>query len=123
MATSGAKRTESSSWNDEHSQITVTAGSTAPTSDDSGVPTLPAATDLGTIAPSSSVVVVFPLVPVTATNSFGSSRQASSSSPMTGTPASRAAAMTGASCGTPGDLITLPAWGRSASPSLPSAAG
>ena len=34
--------------------------------------------------PIHSVVVVLPLVPVTATNSFGSSRQASSSSPSTG---------------------------------------
>ena len=54
----------------------------------------------------SSVVVVLPLVPVTAMNSLGISRQASSTSPSTGSPRSRAAAMTGACAGTPGDLTT-----------------
>ena len=52
----------------------------------------------------SSVVVVLPLVPVTAMNSLGISRQASSTSPSTGSPRSRAAAMTGACAGTPGRL-------------------
>ena len=58
------------------------------------MPTLPAtATGLPAARqtwPSSSATVVLPLVPVTATKRFGSSRQASSSSPMTGTPRSRA---------------------------------
>ena len=58
------------------------------------MPTLPA-TATGSPAsrwmwPIHSVVVVLPLVPVTAMNSFGSSRQASSSSPSTGMPARRA---------------------------------
>ena len=43
------------------------------------------------IAPSSSAVVVLPFVPVTATKRPGRSRQASSSSPSTGSPRSRAA--------------------------------
>ena len=52
-------------------------------------------------------MVVFPLVPVTAQNAFGSSRQASSSSPVTSSPRSRAATSTGASWGTPGLLTTV----------------
>ncbi len=58
--------------------------------------------------PSHSTTVVLPFVPVTATNGFGSERQASSSSPITGTPRSRATSITGAVCGTPGLLITRP---------------
>ena len=93
------------------SQTTVASGVEPPTSDASGVPTLPA-TATGSpaarwIAPSSSAVVVLPLVPVTATKRFGSSRQASSSSPSTGSPRSSAAAITGASRGTPGLLTTV----------------
>src|SRR4051812_4686958 len=68
----------------------------------------------------SSTVVVLPFVPVTATNSFGISRHASSTSPSTGMPRSRACAITGASAGTPGDLTTPGACSSSASPSLPS---
>src|SRR5438309_7906182 len=67
----------------------------------------------------SSTVVVFPLVPVTAMNSFASIRQASSSSPSTGTPRSRAAAITGACGGTPGLLTTSRARGSWATPSAP----
>src|SRR4051794_13431369 len=69
--------------------------------------------------PSSSTVVVLPFVPVTATNSLGSSRQPSSTSPSTGTPRARAAATTAASRGTPGDFTTARACGRYASPSVP----
>ena len=50
--------------------------------------------------------MVLPLVPVTATKRFGSRRQASSSSPITGKPRSRAAAIAGAVAGTPGLLTT-----------------
>ena len=80
----------------------------------SAVPTLPA-TFTGSPAsrcrwPISSTVVVLPLEPVTAMNSCSpSSRQPVSYSPSTGIPRSRAAATTGASFGTPGLLITLPA--------------
>ena len=92
---SGANASESSAWKLDTSQTIVVASSTSPTSDDSGVPTFPAsATGRSAsrqIAPSSSVVVVLPFVPVTATKRFGSSRQASSSSPSTGSPRSRAA--------------------------------
>ena len=56
--------------------------------------------------PSSSATVVLPFVPVTAQKRFGSSRQESSSSPITGMPSSWAAAIAGASAGTPGLLTT-----------------
>ena len=89
-AVSGANSSESSAWKLDTSQTTVTSAPSSPTSDDSGVPTLPA-TATGRpaarqIAPSSSAVVVLPFVPVTATKRTGSSRQASSSSPSTGSP-------------------------------------
>ncbi len=108
---SGANSTASSAWKLDTSQTTVASGPISPTSVDNGVPTLPA-TATGSrasrqIAPSSSTVVVLPLVPVTATKRLGSSRHASSSSPITGRPCLRAAAITGASFGTPGLLITL----------------
>ena len=87
------------------------------------MPTLPT-TSTGTPAvrcrwPSSSVVVVLPLVPVTAMTSLGTQRQASSSSPRTGRPRSRAAAITGAVGGTPGDLTTARTRSSSATPSTP----
>ena len=107
-AHSGAKASESSSWKLEHSQTTVASAATSPTSEARGVPTLPA-TATGSAAvrqtwPRSSVTVVLPFVPVTATKRFGISRQASSSSPTTGVPRSRAAATTGASRGNSGAL-------------------
>jgi hypothetical protein len=84
--------------------------SSSPTSEVSGVPTFPAnAAETPAsrwISPSSPTVVVLPFVPVTAMNSLGSRRHANSTSPITGIPRSRAATITGASCGTPGDLIT-----------------
>ena len=118
---SGAKASESSAWKLETSHTTVERGWIVATRDDSGVPTLPA-TSTGRsaarqIAPSSSVVVVLPLVPVTATKGLGSRRQASSSSPSTGSPRSRAAAIAGASAGTPGLLTTSAARSSSSSPS------
>jgi hypothetical protein len=67
-ATRGRSVSTSSSWNDEISQTTHAAGSTAPTSAVRGRPMFPA-TSAGTpaasnIAPSSAVVVVLPFVPV-----------------------------------------------------------
>ena len=98
----------SSAWKLDTSQTTTTRGPVCPTSDESGVPTFPA-TATGQpaarrTAPSISAVVVLPLVPVTAMKRFGSSRHASSSSPNTGMPRSRAAAIAGAVPGTPGLL-------------------
>ena len=109
-AHSGAKSVESSSWKLDASQMTVASASRSPTSEASGVPTLPA-TATGSPAtrhtwPSSSATVVLPLVPVTATKRLGSSRQASSSSPMTGTPRVSARLTAGDSRGTPGLLTT-----------------
>src|SRR4051812_42078628 len=54
------------------------------------------------IRPVSVVVVDLPLVPVIAMIRPASHRDASSTSPITGTPAARAAAITGCSGGTPG---------------------
>ena len=113
---------ESSSWKLEASQTTVAAGSIAPARDASGVPTFPA-TSTGRpasryMAPSNSTVVVFPLVPVTATNSLGISRQASSSSPTISSPRSLALTITGACWGTPGLFTTVCARGRRSSPSV-----
>ena len=109
-APSGANSTASSSWKEETSQTTVAASGSRPTCELSAVPTLPATTTGRPASrwmwPMSSLVVVLPLVPVTAMNSLGISRHASSTSPSTGSPRSRAAAMTGAWAGTPGDLTT-----------------
>src|SRR5262252_41088 len=69
-------------------------------------PTVTLNPDASRIRPVNSVVVDFPFVPVIATMRPRSHRDASSSSPMTGTPAFRAFATTGCSGGTPG-LITI----------------
>ena len=105
----------SSSWNDEASQTTVVSGEIVPASVDAAVPTLPT-TATGSAAvrwtwPIHSVVVVLPLVPVTATNSFETNRQASSSSPMTGTPRALAATIAGACLGYAGALDERPGAG------------
>ena len=72
---SGAKASESSAWKLDTSQTIVADSSSSPTSEASGVPTFPASATGSPasrqIAPSSSVVVVLPLVPVTATNGLG----------------------------------------------------
>ena len=60
------------------------------------------------------VVVDLPLVPVIATMRPRSQREASSSSPITGTPAARASAMAGCASGTPG-LSTIRSAPRSVS--------
>ena len=90
-AASGAKASVSSSWNEDASQTITAPGSSVPGRDASGVPTLPATTT-GSPAvrwtwPISSTVVVLPFEPVSATNSCSSSRQPSSSSPITRRPA------------------------------------
>ena len=113
----------SSSWKEDASQTTVApAGRPLSASVDAAVPTFPA-TATGAPAsrwmwPISSVVVVLPLVPVTAMNSLGISRQAISSSPITGNPRWRAAAMTGASWGTPGLLMSVRARAASSVPDV-----
>ena len=123
-AHSGANAEASSSWKLEASQTTVAPGSALPTRSASGRPTLPA-TSTGRpaarqMAPSSSTVVVLPLVPVTATNGWpSSSRQASSSSPVTSMPRSSAAATTGADRGTPGLLTTVATRSSRSTPSTP----
>ena len=121
-AASGANASVSSSWNEDASATTIVPGASVPGRPVSAVPTLPA-TLTGSPAsrwrwPISSTVVVLPLEPVTAMNSCsGRSRQPVSYSPSTGIPRSRAAAITGASFGTPGLLMTLPARASSATPS------
>ena len=74
------------------------------------MPTLPATTPGSPAArqtwPSHSATVVLPLVPVSATKRLSSMRQPSSSSPITGIPRSRAAAIAGAPDGTPGLFTT-----------------
>src|SRR5256885_5836454 len=108
--------------------IVASGASAVPSSALAAVPTLPT-TACGRpasrqIAPSSATVVVLPLVPVTSNHGRSpSSRQASSSSPSTGTPRSRAAAITGASRGTPGLLTPAPARSSSSSPSAPRRTG
>ncbi len=120
---SGANSIESSAWKLDTSHTTVASASRVPTSVASGVPTFPA-TATGRpasrqIAPSSSAVVVLPFVPVTATKRCGRSRQASSSSPITGRPRSLAATITGASFGTPGLFTTQATRSSSSTPSTP----
>ena len=63
-------------------------------------------------------MVVLPFVPVTARKRLGIARQASSSSPITSIPRSSAAAITGASRGTPGLLTTVRVPSSRANPSV-----
>ena len=93
----------SSSWNDDSSQTTQSAR----TIDVTGVPTLPATATsrpaARKIAPSNSVVVVLPFVPVTPTNrASGSSLYPNSTSDQTAMPRRRASRTSAASPGTPG---------------------
>ena len=71
----GRKRSTSSSWKLESSQTIQLGGCGSSTSSLSAVPTLPAVR-APRIAPSSSVVVVLPFVPVIPMIGFGSSREA-----------------------------------------------
>ena len=109
-ATRGRSVSTSSSWNDESSHTTHASGEAEPTRDVSGRPTLPA-TSTGVpadrkTAPSSSVVVVLPFVPVTPRIGFGRSRAPSSISLHTGTERARALATSSVSPGTPGLFTT-----------------
>ena len=100
-ATSGANATESSSWNEEHSQTIVASGSSVVAErgerradvagDPGGHP------GLAKTWPSHSVTVVLPFVPVTATKRFGSQPPAELELADHGLPRARAAAITGAS--------------------------
>ena len=72
------------------------------------------------ISPSSEVVVVLPLEPVTARILPLRKRAASSSSPMTGRPKLRACTSSGVSSGTPG-LTTMRSWRRNVSRPWPPA--
>ncbi len=69
-------------------------------------PTITRLPDASSIRPTRVVVVDFPFVPVMATIGPRSQRDASSSSPMTATPAARAIATSRRFSGTPG-LITI----------------
>ena len=84
----------------------MTSGADAATCADSGTPMLPPTAALSppsvSMRPISVVVVDLPLVPVMATMRPASQRDASSSSPMTGTPAARAAATSACRGETPG---------------------
>ena len=106
----------SSSWNDDASHTIVASAATLPISDDAAVPTLPA-TATGRPAsrwmwPIHSVVVVLPLVPVTAMNSFGEQPPGELELAEHGHAArSRRRDDRGASWGTPGLLMSVRARG------------
>src|SRR4029453_4843099 len=109
----------SSSWNDETSH-TTRPPETHPSSSQRARPTLPA-TGASRITPSSSLVVVLPFVPVTATSSApGNRRKPSSTSLQTGTPSRRARPPGGPPPGTPGLLTTTSTASTSSSSSVPS---
>ena len=111
------------SWNDDSSTASASYGGSARTASTTGSPTLPVATARSPaarrIASSIRTVVVFPLVPVTASHGAapaGRNRQASSTSPITSIPAAAAAASSGASGRHPGEVTTsaVPAGGACA---------
>ena len=100
----------SSSWKLDSSHTIQASRSSAPSKLVNERPTLPA-TATGrpaarNIAPSNSLVVVLPFVPVTPMNGFRSRRKPSSTSLQIGIPRVRAAAARGDSPGTPGLLIS-----------------
>ena len=88
-----------SSWKLLASTTCSVSGVDWSTCDDSGTPMLPPTStvnpDFSSICPVSVVVVDLPFVPVIAMTRPFNHRDASSSSPMTGTPAARAASNTG----------------------------
>src|SRR5579862_2109909 len=101
----------SSSWKLDSSQTTAVSGPLDSATSVSGRPTFPATATsrpaARKIAPRSSVVVVFPFVPVTPTNWLPLSRRyPSSTSLQIGSARARAAAASGDSAGTPGLLTT-----------------
>ncbi len=83
-------------------------------------PTITGRTWVRSSSPVRVVVVVLPLVPVMARQSASITRQASSSSPMMGTPRARTAVRAGRSSGTPG-LTTTSSAPRKASSGWPPA--
>ena len=117
-ATCGLNSWTSSSWKLDTSHTTTSPGSIRPSRSDSARPTLPA-TGAPSITPRSSLVVVFPFVPVTPTIGFPSSREPSSISLQTGIPRARAAATSDASPGTPGLLISVSTPSSKRSSSVP----
>ena len=73
------------------------------------------------ICPRSAVVVVFPFVPVIAASGARLTREAYSTSPMTGIPSSRARSSGAIPIGTPGLMNTRSVFSTSAIASPPSA--
>src|SRR6185312_586642 len=121
------------SWKLDSSTASTSYGGSAVTASTTGRPTLPVATARSPAARSidSSIrtVVVLPLVPVSASQGGGfgpRSRQASSTSPITSTPAAAAAVSSGASGRQPGETTSrsVPAGGACAPSAIatPSAA-
>src|SRR6185312_7414878 len=111
------------SWKLDSSTASTSYGGSAVTASTTGRPTLPVATARPPAARSidSSIrtVVVLPLVPVSASQGGGfgpRSRQASSTSPITSTPAAAAAVSSGASGRQPGETTSrsVPAGGACA---------
>jgi hypothetical protein len=113
-----------SSWKEESSATTTSAGWPESTYSQRGVPRLPptkARRSSEKRAPASAVVVDLPLVPVTATSGVDPmKRAASSTSPQIGTPAARAALSCGVAMGTPGETTTRSAAVKSRSSWPPS---
>src|SRR5215469_6062221 len=121
------------SWKLDSSTATTGYGSGSVTTSRIGVPTFPAAMlrwpAAASMAASIRTVVVLPLVPVMASHccrrppgKVGRSRQASSTSPITSTPASAALASSGVSGRSPGEVTTRPVPGGTAAPG-PSCSG
>ena len=102
----GRKRSVVSSWKLLASTTWMTSRAVAATCAESATPMLPPTATLrppsSSMRPTSVVVVDLPFVPVIATTRPSSQRDASSSSPMTGTPAARARATSAWRGETPG---------------------
>ena len=105
-AMSGANLVTPSSWKLDASMTTVSIASSLSATEENAAPTLPTACDgmcaLRRMWSMSSVVVVLPLVPVTAICSAAQNREANSISPSTCLPASFASSTCGLPLGTPG---------------------
>ena len=121
-ATRGRKASVVSSWKLETSATTQPSAGNRSASAASGRPMFPPTktgrSDSAKSAPVSAVVVVFPFVPVIATNSAVIVRYASSISAITGIPRARQAASDGWAAGTPG-LTTTSSAVRKASSGCP----
>src|SRR5438132_3137354 len=113
----------SSSWKLDSSHTTQASEASVPSNPVSGRPTFPA-TATGSpaarnTAPSSSLVVVLPFVPVTPSSGFRNRRKPSSTSLQIGTRRARAAAGSGESPGTPGLLTSRSTSSSNCSSSVP----